>query len=173
VFAIRLRFLVALAVVAVGLVAAIVVPPIVRSINAQDARANLAAANAAFKHLKVPPEFGPLPAGQARYVCPSAAGQPTLCYYAAEPTTTVSKGALLAILRSVGGQYDARDSRCWTIRVPGGPSKRSCWIYGRVDSLYVFAGLRAYVPFPCDMECRREANRSELTVFPPFTPSTN
>ena len=172
-FAIRLRFLVVLAVAAVGLGASIVVPPIVRSVRAQDARGNLAAANAAFKHLKVPTEFGSLPAGQAQYACPSTPGQPTLCYYAAKPTTTVSRGTLLAILRSVGGQYDGRDSRCWTIRVPGGPTKRSCWIYARVDSLYVFAGLRPYVPFPCDLECRRDANRSELWIFPPFTPSTN
>lgn len=156
-----------------GLVAAVVAPPIVRSIAAQDARANLAAANAAFEHLKVPAEFGPLPAGQARYACPSTAGQPTLCYYAAKPTTTVSRGTLLAILRSVGGQYDSRDSRCWATPVPGGPTKRSCWIYARVDSLYVFAGLRAFIPFPCDSRCRREANHSELLVFPPFTPTTD
>ncbi len=164
VFAIRLRFLVVLTLAVVGLVASIVVPAIVRSIRAQDARADLAAANAAFRRPRVPSDFLPYPPANA-VVCPAG-----LCYYVAKPTAAISKSTLLGVLRSFGAQYDAAPSGCDRIRdarPPGPRTLTSCAVYARLDGLYTYAYDARYVL--CEPRCRWTAD-SYVVVAPPFTP---
>jgi hypothetical protein len=163
VFNIRRRYLVALAIAAIAGVAAVVVPPIAASIRAQQARADLAAANTAFSRLRVPADFRPLPATD-KVGCPSG----LLCYYVAEPTTAFSKASLIGILTRIGAKYDARPSGCATVRPRGRQTIKQCTIYARLDGLYVYSNLLQYVF--CDQRCSR-TNDSEIWISAPFTPS--
>jgi hypothetical protein len=160
VFEIRRRYLVALVIAAIAGVAAIVVPPIAASIRAQEARADLAAANAAFSHLRVPADFRPVPATDTMG-CPSGLG--LRCYYVAEPTTSVSKAIVIENLTRIGAKYDASNSGCSTVRTRG---QQTCTIYARLDGLYVASGLLEYVF--CDRTGCTRTNDSEVWIEAPF-----
>jgi hypothetical protein len=165
VFVVRRRYLVALALAVVAGVASLAVPPIVASIRAQQARADLAAANTAFSRLRVPADFRPWPAADT-IVCPSG----LRCYYAAEPTTAIAKGTLVAILRGVGAQQDA--GRCYSGRMFGRPPiVKQCTIYARLDGLYVYVSLQPR-GLICEPRCRR-SNEAEIWIAPPFTPPSD
>jgi hypothetical protein len=164
VFKIRRRYLVALAIAAIAGVAAIVVPPIAASIRAQQARADLAAANTAFSHLRVPTDFRPLPATDT-IGCLSG----VRCYYVAEPTTSISKTILIENLTRIGAKYDDSNSGCFTVRPRGQQTIKQCTIYARLDGLYVYSSLLRYV-YCGPTRCRR-TNDSEVWISAPFTPS--
>jgi type II secretory pathway pseudopilin PulG len=159
------RYVVALVAALIALAAYVVVPKVANAINAQRARANLAAANAAFSHLRVPADFRPWPATN-KIVCDSG----LLCYYVAKPPTAISKAQLIGILQGIGARYDARPSSCFTDRPAGHPTIRGCTIYGRLDGLYVYASLSRYMP--CDPKCRR-TNEAQIWISTPFTPRSD
>jgi hypothetical protein len=156
-------YLVALLLAGLLAVGFVVVPKIVSTIHAREARDDLAAANAAFGHLKVPSNYRLLSASNLN--CVSG----LLCYRVAEPTTSISEASLIAVLHTTGAVFDARSSHCSTLSLQGSTRLRSCFVYARLDGLYVSATLRGYDP----RAPRRGLSGSAVWIFPPFTPSNN
>ncbi len=91
-----------------GAVAYLVGPRIVASINADNARANLAAAVADFNRLRVPTDFVPVSRIGLGVPCLS-----TRCYRVAKPTTQIAL-SLRGLLRGIGAAYEAKVSACST-----------------------------------------------------------
>jgi hypothetical protein len=156
------RYVVALAVALIGLVASIIVPKVVNSINAANAKADNAKSAVAFAQLKVPSNFRPLPASNINCV------PGLLCYRVSEPTTAISEPTLAAILRSTGAVFDTGSSYCSTFALARSGRAKTCTVYARLDGLYIYALLRGFDP----RAPRRGLSGSVVWITPPFTPHT-
>lgn len=162
--AVRLTYLVALILAALVALGVVVVPKIANANHAREGQAALVAADASFAHLKVPSSFRPLSASS--FSC--APG--FLCYHVAEPTTTISKASLIAVLHSTGAVFDSRRSYCSTFLIrhsSRSTQAKTCFVYARLDGLYVSAVLRGYDPYAW----RPGLSGSLVWIARPFTPS--
>lgn len=147
-------------------VLAAVIPTIVNSSNASNARADQAKAAAAFGRVRLPSDFHAWPAANT-VVCPAGLD----CFYVPKPSTAIPRATLIGILTGIGATYDAKNSHCVTGQYPLaiGPVIRRCDIYARLDGLYVAIHLDLYRDC-AGRRCSR-ANEAEVWLFPPFTPS--
>jgi hypothetical protein len=179
---VRRRFLAALTVALVGAAGYVVVPPVVASIQAEQARANLDAADAAFAHLKVPANFRSVPADEASLAC----GEGVLCYVLAKPTVSVTQASLVGILRHIGAKIvpvrslvsPAGGACGTTVRshlergAPRNPRVvKQCLIYGRLDGLYTYISLQPYNA--CRLGWCGITDESEIWISPPFVPTND
>jgi hypothetical protein len=139
-------YLVALGVV-LAIVATVVIPKIVSSIRAHDAATRLAAANAAFKKLKVPADFVEIRSGCHLYPC-----------FRVPRSTLKVRADLPAILKSVGADPDPLASGCPLVDGDPGPI---CGLGGSDHGYRVVVQLTPYC-FPGCSPVRSPPSRVEI-----------
>lgn len=142
----------------IALLAYVVVPKIVDSINAADARARLVAADKAFNRLKVPRDFVPIKSGCQSYPC----------FYVPRSTFQV-RSELPAILESTGAtQYAPLATQCPT--PPRQARSVLCGFLGQSHSYEVIVFLGAYLAI-CGTHCTPTTRFQALVqITPPYIP---
>jgi type II secretory pathway pseudopilin PulG len=152
--------------IAIAVLAYVVIPKIVNSVNAANSRADPAKAAAAFARVRLPSDFYAWLATN-KVLCPTGLE----CFYVPKPSTAISKATLINILAGIGATYDPSRSRCVTGPYPlaTSPVIQRCDIYARLDGLYTAIHLDRYGY--CDRRRCSRASEAEVWLFPPFTPS--
>ena len=116
-FVVRRRYLAALALAAILAVVLVVIPKISSTIHNHDAHDALVAADAAFKHLKVPADFETIPR-RDRTLVVNLGCSSFPCYRVRRPEQSV-RLQLPAVLRSAGAQSDNSQTDCPAGSRPG------------------------------------------------------
>lgn len=153
--------------VLVALLACVVIPTIVHSADAANARADQLKADSAFGRVRLPSDFHPWPDTNT-IVCPTGLE----CFYVPKPSTAIAKETLIGVLTRIGAAYDASRSECVTGQYPLrgiGPVIQRCDIFAQLDGLYVAIHLDRYSY--CDRRRCSRANEAEIWLLPPFKPS--
>ena len=158
----------ALIVAVVGAAGFLVIRHVVNSDNAQSARANLAAAEAAVEGLHVPSDFVRVSMLGDRVPCLA-----TTCYRVAEPTIRMAP-VVRRLLRSIGAVYVPKCSECTRIRAlaqsPGAPAFVANCVFGATVDHQAIA-IDLHPPFRACARCSVQADLSEVLVNGPVSSS--